>query len=45
MRAKNNKGLEVINVMAYRRKDAMRFVIREYESIKRLVKVCDIDNL
>jgi len=45
MRAKTTKGTEVLNVMVYKRRDAMRFVIREFEAIKRLVQVADINNL
>ena len=45
MRAKTTKGHEVLNVMAYKRRDAMKYIIREYDSIKRLVQVADIHNL
>ena len=30
MRATSSKGRDVLNVMAYKRRDAMRYVIREY---------------
>jgi len=45
MRAKTQKGTEVLNVMVYKRRDAMRYIIREYEAIKRLVQVADVYNL
>ena len=43
MRATTSKGNEVSNVMAYRRRDAMKLVIKEYQSIKKLVIVADVD--
>jgi len=45
MRATSTKGRDVLNVMAYKRRDAMRYVIREYQAIKRLVQVADVDDL
>ena len=30
MRATSTKGRDVLNVMAFKRRDAMRYVIREY---------------
>ena len=41
MVAITSKGHQVFNAMAYRRRDAMRFVIKEYEGIKRLAQVVD----
>ena len=41
MVAITSKGHQVFNAMAYRRRDAMRFVIKEYDSIKRLAQVVD----
>jgi hypothetical protein len=32
----------VLNVMAYKRRDAMRYLLREYEAVRRLVQVVDI---
>jgi hypothetical protein len=29
--------------MAYKRRDAYRFILREYEAIRKLVKVVDIE--
>lgn len=37
MVAITSKGNQVANLMAYRRRDAMRYVIKEYDGIKRLV--------
>ena len=37
MRATTTKGHEVLNVMAYKRRDALKFTIREYDAIKRLI--------
>lgn len=37
MGATTSKGNQVLNVMAYKRRDAMRYLLREYEAIKRLV--------
>jgi hypothetical protein len=45
MRAISTKGRDVLNVMAWKRRDAMRYVIREYQSIKRLVQVADVEDL
>ena len=45
MRAKTSKGNQVLNVMAYKRRDAMKYTIREYEAVKRLVQVADVTNL
>jgi len=45
MRAKTTKGHEVLNVMVYKRRDAMKYCLREFDSIKRLVQVADVDNL
>lgn len=42
MGATTSKGNQVLNVMAYKRRDAMRYLLREYEAIKRLVQVVDI---
>lgn len=42
MVATTSKGHKVTNVMAYKRRDALKFVIREYEGIRRLVQVVDI---
>lgn len=41
MVAITSKGNQVYNLMAYRRRDAMRYVIKEYEGIKRLAQVVD----
>jgi hypothetical protein len=43
MRATTSKGHEVSNVMAFRRRDAMKFIIKEYLAIKKLVVVADVD--
>ena len=45
MRATTSKGNDVANVMAYRRRDAMKFVVKEYLSIKKLVTVADVKNM
>ena len=46
MVAITSKGNSVFNLMAYRRRDAMRYVIKEYDSIKRLVQVVDnVENM
>lgn len=45
MRATTTKGHEVLNVMAYKRKDALKFTIREYDAIRRLIQVADIGDL
>ena len=42
MGATTSKGNQVLNVMAYKRRDAMRYLIREYEAIRRLIQVVDI---
>ena len=42
MGATTSKGNQVLNVMAYKRRDAMRYLLREYEAIKRLVQVVDV---
>ena len=41
MVAITSKGNQVYNLMAYRRRDAMKYVIKEYEAIKRLTQVVD----
>lgn len=45
MRATTSKGHQVGNVMVYKRRDAMRYILREYDSIKRLVLVADINEM
>ena len=35
--ATTSKGNQVLNIMAYKKRDAYRYIIREYEAIKRLV--------
>ena len=45
MRATSTKGRDVLNVMAFKRRDAMRYVVREYQAIRRLVQVADVDDL
>jgi hypothetical protein len=42
MGATTSKGNQVLNVMAYKRRDAMRYLLREYEAVRRLVQVVDI---
>ena len=42
MGATTSKGNQVVNIMAYKRKDALRYLVREYDAIKRLVQVMDI---
>jgi len=42
MGATTSKGNQVLNVMAYKRRDAMRYLLREYDAIKRLVQVVDV---
>jgi hypothetical protein len=42
MGATTSKGNQVLNIMAYKRRDAMKYIKREYDSIKRLVQVVDI---
>lgn len=37
MGATTSKGNQVLNVMAYKRRDALRYLHREYDSIKRLL--------
>lgn len=37
MGATTSKGNQVLNVMAYKRRDAMRYILREYEGVKKLV--------
>ena len=42
MGATTSKGHQVLNIMAYKGRDAMRYVCREYDAIKRLIQVVDI---
>ena len=42
MGATTSKGNQVLNVMAYKRRDAIRFINKEYEQIRKLVEVVDI---
>ena len=42
MSANTSKGHHVTNVMAYKRRDAMKHVRKEYAAIRNLVKVVDI---
>jgi hypothetical protein len=35
--ATTSKGNQVLNIMAYKKRDAYRYIMREYEAIKRLV--------
>ena len=42
MGATTSKGNQVLNVMAYKRRDALRYLAREYDSLKRLLQVVDI---
>ena len=42
MGATTSKGNKVLNVMAYKKRDAIKYLQREYESIKRLLQVADI---
>ena len=32
----------MLNVMAFKRRDAQRYVLREYEVVRRLVQVIDL---
>ena len=45
VKAISTKGNEVTNVMAYKRRDVLKYVGKEYNSIKRLVQVADIGDL
>jgi len=42
MGATTSRGNQVLNVMAYKRRDALRYIVREYDAIRRLVQVVDI---
>jgi len=42
MGATTSKGNQVLNVMAYKRRDALRYIIREYDALRRLVQVVDV---
>jgi hypothetical protein len=42
MGATTSKGNQVLNVMAYKRRDALRYIHREYDALKRLVQVVDV---
>ena len=42
MGATTSKGNQVHNLMTYKRRDAMRYLTREYDAIKRLVLVVDV---
>jgi hypothetical protein len=37
MGATTSKGNQVLNIMAYKGRDAMRYLHREYDAIKRLI--------
>ena len=39
MTAVSSKGHHVKNVMAYRRRDAMRYVAKKYQKVKKLVEL------
>ena len=41
--ATTSKGRYVSNVMAYKRRDAIRHTLKEYDAVKRLVQVVDIE--
>lgn len=41
--ATTSKGHQVVNVMAYKRRDLLRYVQREYDSVRLLVQVIDIN--
>ena len=41
MVAITSKGHQVYNLMAYKRRDALRYIIKEYDGIKRLAQVID----
>mmetsp|Transcript_5736 Transcript_5736/g.9838 ORF Transcript_5736/g.9838 Transcript_5736/m.9838 type:complete len:150 (-) Transcript_5736:13-462(-) len=41
--ALTSKGNHVVNVMAYKRRDAVKYVHREYDTVRRLVQVVDLD--
>ena len=40
--AVTSKQNKAHNVMAYKRRDAIKLVLKEYEQIRKLVQVCDI---
>ena len=42
MGATTSKGNQVLNIMAYKGRDAMKYLHREYDSVKRLVQVVDV---
>ena len=42
MGATTSKGHKVLNVMAYKRRDAIRFIRKEYDQIRKLVEVVDV---
>ena len=41
--ASTSKGNQVTNVMAYKRRDAIKHITREYEAMRRLVRVVDVE--
>ena len=44
MTAVSSKGHQVNNVMAYRRRDAMRYVTKNYQKVKKLVQLIAKEN-
>lgn len=42
MGATTSRGNQVLNVMAYKRRDALRYILREYDALRRLVQVVDV---
>ena len=42
MGATTSKGHHVLNIMAYKRRDAQRYILREYDTVRRLMIVVDI---
>ena len=41
MVALSSKGNVVFNAMAYKRRNAQKYITKEYENIKRLVQIVD----
>ena len=42
MGATTSRGNQVLNVMAYKRRDALKYIAREYDALRRLVQVVDV---
>ena len=45
MNGLSSKGYSVSNVMAFKRRDAMRYVFKEYNALNKLIKVIEIQQM